>query len=477
MADAVRLAQRQGMPRSPARPHAQRATPASRVQLGYWKGASWVAVVMIVVIAVRLHEFLPRLNVVQPVLLTTFGGIALLVARSASPIRLRVFQHQLARLAVAYLCFAVVTIPFALWPGSAFGAIKSFFPAVVLLIGILFCAPTPAVLLTLQTALVGATAVYALYAKINGRTFADGRLTAGMGMYDSNDMAAMLALAFPLAVGLFRWTRGWRRVGMAASSVLLITVVVVSGSRGGVLALCAGAVVFALGMKGFKRVGVPVLLLFASLLVWNAAPSSFRERMKTLTNLEEDYNTQVESGREAVWKRGRQYYRENFLIGIGIGNFPVAEGDFYAAKYEGRRGGKWSNAHNAYIQAFAELGTIGGSLFVALLWYGVRRSFPLWLGNRAQRSPGFHRPELLASLCAFMVGAVFLSHAYFFPLFALLGIIALSDAAATAQQNPAAASALRVSSSPRQRRIPDLQRTTRGNVVPPSMVYPPAEPR
>ncbi len=38
-----------------------------------------------------------------------------------------------------------------------------------------------------------------------------------------------------------------------------------------------------------------------------------------------------------------------------------------------------------------------------------------------------HRPELLAGLAAYCVGAVFLSHAYFNPLFGLLGLIALSQ--------------------------------------------------
>src|SRR5690606_29358979 len=90
---------------------------------------------------------------------------------------------------------------------------------------------------------------------------------------------------------------------------------------------------------------------------------------------------------------------------------------------------KWSTAHNAYVQVFAELGTIGGSIFVLILLGAARTALPFWRANprKQERAPPIHRPEFLASMTAFAGGAYFLSHAYFMPVYAVLGIIALAD--------------------------------------------------
>jgi O-antigen ligase len=148
--------------------------------------------------------------------------------------------------------------------------------------------------------------------------------------------------------------------------------------------------------------------------------------MISITNLEDDYNTTAETGRKAVWRRGRGYIREKPLLGVGLGNFPIAEGQALEAA---NSRGKWSAAHNAYVQAFAELGLPGGTLLILIIVsgsvVGVRFARGVRFGDEIVT-----RPEYIASVASYSVSAIFLSHAYFSPYFALVGLIALADRAA-----------------------------------------------
>jgi putative inorganic carbon (hco3(-)) transporter len=373
---------------------------------------------MVVVAAVRLHEIVPGIAVLQPAFLSTVGTVGLLVLFAPRSTIISVLQHRLMKLTLGYWLFMIVTVPFAIWPGGSIPAIKYFLPGVVLVFAVLTAAQQQQSLRLVYVALVGTTGIYAAYALMYGQVFANDRLAPGFGMYDSNDMAALAALVVPLSIGLLRSEEGWRKIPFAAITVLLVLAIVASGSRGGALGLAAGLTVLALGIRGEKRFAAVAVLVVGVMGVWTASPA-LQDRMRTLTNLEEDYNTFALEGRQEVWKRGAGYVFQNPLLGVGVGNFPNAEGRFFHDYYGGLRGAKWSNAHNAYVQTYAELGIIGGTIFVALLLYGLRRSFRLWRGT----GPAPHRPELFASLCAFVVTAVFLSHAYFIPLFVVLALI------------------------------------------------------
>jgi O-antigen ligase len=400
------------------------AWPQAIESAGFWRWTPWIALMMLTVSAVRLHELVPGVAALQPALISTFGGLGACLLVTGAAARRAALRHPLVRLGFAYWAFMILTVPFALWPGLAFGSVRYFLPGVALLTVIMLCRPTRRSLFVLHAGMVAATTLYAVYAKLYGRVVGDGRLRAGLGMYDSNDMAALLALSFPLAVGLARAERGPVRLAAGGAAAILVAVILASGSRGGLLALAAGAVVLVLGIRGAGRIAALAVLAAVTLGLWSYSPS-FQERVASITHLEDDYNLTDERGRKAVWQRGRQYIRENPVVGVGVGNFPIAEGAHFSVLYYGTRGAKWSTAHNAYVQAYAELGLIGGSLFVALLLLGVRFSWRMWRGARAGPA-GAHRPEFLASLAAFMMGAVFLSHAYFLPLFALLGIIGLA---------------------------------------------------
>lgn len=393
---------------------------------GYWPKASSVVIAMILVVAVRLHEFVPLVSALKPVLLVAIGGAVILMRHSPPAVQEAALRHPLSRLMIAYFCWLAVTVPFALWPTLAFNTWKGLLPIMLMMVGILFCAPTRASLQRVQTGFVVMVLLYSAYAQLIGRT-RGGRMVGAGGAYDANDMAVLMAIAFPMAAGMLtRSVPGRARIAAILAVLALGLGVIATGSRGGALALLAGGLVFALGFRGGRLVMVIGALTVAGLLGWFTASPAFRDRMRTLTNLEEDYNYTHDTGRKAVWARGRGYARDHPLIGVGAGNFPIAEGG--ALEDQGRRG-KWNAAHNAYIQAFAELGVPGGLLFVGMLVGAARFARPMWRGRPATRGrpPPLDLPELMGALAAFCAGSYFLSHAYFAPGFVIVGIIALAD--------------------------------------------------
>lgn len=413
------------------RVHATRSGTLHRLARLYWKRADWLALVLIILVATRLQELFSFVALIRPALLALVLG-SILLATKATPSAVRsVFSYRPARVVLGFWAVMALSIPFALWPALAFKTTQALAASILLFLAILFCSPLRRTVDRLTIGLVAGAAVYGLYAKLAGYTGADGRLEAGSGMYDSNDMASLMAICFPLAVLLGFRHRGKLRFLGFGTALLLVVVVIASGSRGGTLALAAGGIVLPFGARGIKRIPAVVMLVLAMVSVWSFGGKSFRDRMTSLTSLEQDYNYTDEYGRKQIWKRGRGYYREHPVIGVGAGNFPIAEGGNWAD--ENRRG-KWSNAHNAYVQVFAELGTIGGGLFVMILFVAFRRSFRLWRGVRIRDGTLLHRPELFAALCAYMVAAYFLSAAYYPPLYALLGIIFLADRAAIVEQ-------------------------------------------
>ena len=124
------------------------------------------------------------------------------------------------------------------------------------------------------------------------------------------------------------------------------------------------------------------------------------------------------------------------MLGVGVNNFPVAEGTIspLARRQERGIGVRWGAAHNSFIQVGAELGIPGLLLFVGVIASAfaslarvarnARRTGPAGIGvSRLAQS-------LMAALVGFVAGAFFLSLAYADMLYTLVALaIALAKVA------------------------------------------------
>jgi O-antigen ligase len=391
---------------------------------------------LVAIVVARFQEVVPAIQVVRPALVGSAALLLILLLKANRASWRRMFSFTTTRLLCAYVGWAAVTVPFAYWPGFAFTTVWGLLPVTAMFVAVIMCGPTRANLDRLQLAFVLALAVFAAGSLLWGPRVGD--RVGGVGVtYDPNDMATVLAVGFPLAVGLAGRASGVRRLLLLAVILAFGAAVAASASRGGMVAFCVGAVVLAAGQRASRRMIYLGALALGAIVVWFSAGPVFRERAASLLSVQSDYNLQDErNGRVAVWKRGVTYFLGHPVLGVGAGNFEVAEGAALAARGEL---GRWSASHNAYIQAFADLGAVGGAVFLSLLGVSGWQARRLWRPPRSRLSPSFHRPELLAALSAFCVGALFLSFAYSGTLIGLVAFITLVTDTARAELGPARA--------------------------------------
>ncbi|MEM7414161.1 MAG: O-antigen ligase family protein [Gemmatimonadota bacterium] len=257
-----------------------------------------------------------------------------------------------------------------------------------------------------------------------------GRLN-GAYMYDANDIALVACVTMPILLWhALDQTQRFRIMGLVLLAVPL-QVLIQSGSRGGMLGLATMLVTLlffvrspqkATAMK-FARVLTVGLLLTSP--IW--APASVKERMTTMF-AEDDYNRTSETGRLQIWRRGAVYALTNPVTGVGINNFSAAEGYNPERQREADRLGvgglAWVTAHNSFVQAWAELGLIGGSAFFYLIFRTLRDALSLASRRARQaKNDAILGSTLALSLVGFGVTGLFLSFAYYHIVYVLLAMI------------------------------------------------------
>lgn len=232
-----------------------------------------------------------------------------------------------------------------------------------------------------------------------------------------NDLALMLNLILPLTVALLFIHRG-RGVRLLLGGVALVTVVavIVTFSRAGFLTLVTTAALYC--WRLFKRpertwaVALLVLALVAAPLL----PSSYLERLGTITSIESDPT----GSSQARWTdaiAAARFVLAHPIVGAGVGMDALALNE--------QRGPAWKMVHNVYLQLAVDLGLPGLILFL-LLFFGSIRNARL-VRRRAARDPGaralFHLAEgLEISLVAFAVAALFHPVAYNLYFYDLAGL-------------------------------------------------------
>jgi O-antigen ligase len=239
----------------------------------------------------------------------------------------------------------------------------------------------------------------------------------------------------------------------------MVFTVMRTGSRGGGLALIALVPVLLWGLPWRRSLQFLLLGIPLAFGAWFTAPVSFRERMVSLFAGEEDYNQTDENGRIAIWKRGISYGVEHPVLGVGPGGFITQDG---IGKAERGLQGKWSAAHNTYVQVFAEMGFPGLLLFLGLVASVWRVA---WRAHRGRPGdPSSRRPEYLASLVAYLVAATFLSFLFYHMTWILLAGLATMAAGAVRSDGAGADAAS----------APSRTNRLRGRATPPASRVAPA---
>ncbi len=232
------------------------------------------------------------------------------------------------------------------------------------------------------------------------------------GVYnDPNDFCLILLVASGIC-GYFAtgWRRSPRRLLWFLPIAFFGFAFSMTRSRGGLMALIAGTVVFLV-----ERVGWRKAMLWALLL----GPLVFFIFSGRQTEVSTDQETA--QTRMALWREGLAQFRESPVFGIGFGEFADREGIV---------------VHNSYLQCFTELGFLGGVLFLGAFVHAMlslhRLGRPALAANAAADVVPHEkmqmlrlRPYLAGILAAYAIGMFSLSRAYVTPTYLVLGVCAV----------------------------------------------------
>ena len=206
---------------------------------------------------------------------------------------------------------------------------------------------------------------------------------AALGNQDPNVQAAVLGLAAlwllvhllhqPLSVRRPGWLVGW------PVFLLLVSASLLTGSRGGLLALLAGlvAVPFTGGRRGqAMRMVLPALLGLVALVAVAAQNEALVQR------LEQSVEQGDTAGRGYLYASSLDLWRHRPLLGWGLGANEAELGGYTNTPLR--------DMHSIYLYALTAGGLLGGGLLVALLAHSVRSA------RRMADDP--HRQAALVSL-------------------------------------------------------------------------------
>lgn len=215
------------------------------------------------------------------------------------------------------------------------------------------------------------------------RAFTGGRLDAVVGgsdFLDANALGAFMVAAVSVTGAMFMRACWWQKILCLAAGMFSINTLVLSRSRGALVALCAAGIAIILGSPKRFRIKLLVGLIVAAAGTIYLSDPQFIAR---ISKIDEHTNAIIE-GREATdrstmmrimaWRGGIQMAMDH-PFGVGPGNFNQYIGE-YSPEVQGL------SPHSTYIQCLAELGFPGLTLFIIILGNG------LWTFRKILRKTG-----------------------------------------------------------------------------------------
>lgn len=253
---------------------------------------------------------------------------------------------------------------------------------------------------------------------------------------DNNDTALFMAMCVPMCIFAARqMDRKWIKGILISCAALAVPAVIVTRSRGGLVALAA-----AFGVTLFRRFSIPkaaIILAIGIPVAYSLVPQQTLDRYETIKTYEEDGSAM---GRIRAWEVSNNMANDHPVFGIGLGM------GTFLAEYENYRNDPDDNArvaHSVWFSTLAGAGYVGLGLYLLLIvatfleTRAVRRlAAPQ---SRAERDWRWDYAAMIeCTIITFAVGATFLSQVGFEYVFAIYGLsVPLRVLATQRQEEPA----------------------------------------
>jgi O-antigen ligase len=280
-------------------------------------------------------------------------------------------------------------------------------------------------------------AIYALY-PVRGTFFnffagiqIFGRYAWNFIFRNPNDLAALTLLILALSVATLqgRQSRQWIRLSALAGTIVLPILIVITQSRGGILALGTFGLMVLVQYRREAR-GLAITALAAG-AVYFAAPPEVWDRLGGILGVrspevlrEADVEGSADQ-RFEIWKVAAAISQDHRITGVGLGNYPATHAAYastgnFAPTARGAR-----DTHSIYLNALAETGVVGLLLLLAMFGSALRGGWrtAAALGERDPVAAQQLR-TLVVGLVAFLQAGIFATlHVVAFP-YLYMGILA-----------------------------------------------------
>ncbi|MDO8179485.1 MAG: putative O-glycosylation ligase, exosortase A system-associated [Undibacterium sp.] len=258
---------------------------------------------------------------------------------------------------------------------------------------------------------------------------------AGHVLGDRNELSIAMAMLLPICfylLGEFGKKSWILKVGFIGLIILLVTAIIGTNSRGGMVALAAvGGYLF---IKSKRKLLFALLFVCAGSAMVGLIPAEWFDRMDTISQANGDASF---IGRVIAWKLSFILASQHPLLGGGfkaLESFPVWSAlsqDFsqYPFFYTGTAVPNPylpRAAHSIYFQVLGDHGFVGLFIFLTILILSFFKA-----GAIAKKVRYAHGPEWLISLATMLrlsiftyaVGGAALSFAYFDMIYAIFAIV------------------------------------------------------
>jgi O-antigen ligase len=322
-------------------------------------------------------------------------------------------------LVLLFVVTALLSIPLAIDPAVALGDFSgTFIRGVLIFIVIVNVVRTEARLKALLFVAI-ATAIFLSVGAINdyrlGLMLIEGYRASGRGtgiFGNTNDMALFLVTILPISIAFFFGSLTLaKKVIHAACAAMMIFGILLSYSRGAFLGMVVVFVFFALKIGKRSRFEIAAVVVALTGAIILLAPSGYGTRLLSIFVPGLDAEGSADSRRGELL-RSLYVALRHPLLGIGMGN------------YQPNMSYKGLVTHNSYTQVASEMGMAALVLYSMFIVKPLRKLSVIareTFGVRDQSHLYYLALGLQASLLVFMVSSFFLSVAYAWNVYYLVG--------------------------------------------------------
>ncbi len=317
----------------------------------------------------ELYPVLAKLRLELVIGVITFAGIFLNQYLRTG--RLQMDSSKQTKFLLFFMVSVLLSVPFSYYRTAAVGGLTETLRVVVfyiMIVLLLNSRKTSRYFVWLFCLLMVHLAFTALRGYYSGHAgFAQGiaRAEAATSMGNNpNELGTTCASAIPIFFLVMAVPRSGfrRRLLLGASAVVLLMVLIYTGSRASFLGFLAGCTcLWWLARRKALMGSLGVCLLLAGLYM---LPEEYKGRYRTIASAASGGEIDGSShSRIETWKDGLRMVMDRPLFGVGISCFSAAHG---------QRDGFWLNSHSLYVQVLAELGIVGAIAFFGFLIEVIR---------------------------------------------------------------------------------------------------------